>query len=125
MERLTMMDAVEARIELMDKILSGEYGLEETKKQINALEKKFGYDFLLDAECERKSQKFWNKKYLEKLENDCISGMVYSKPLMLHLAEVSEYIHDKEKNKKLFITIGSVGGIAIIGYFIVKIIKLL
>lgn len=51
--------------------------------------------------------------------------MVYSKPLMLHLAEVSEYIHDKEKNKKLFITIGSVGGIAIIGYFIVRIIKLL
>ena len=27
-----MMDAVEARIELMDKILSGEYGLEETNK---------------------------------------------------------------------------------------------
>lgn len=103
-----MNDSGKYLMPLIDDIFDGKCTLTETKKRIKQLEEKFGNNVLLSYdldEDEKKEKKYWNKEYLEELRFQCACGMTRSKPFILHLAEVSEYVHSTKKRKKLLIGI--------------------
>lgn len=98
--------------EFIMEIINGNYTLDEAKNEVKEYEKRYGSDFFADYEVERKP-KPWNREYLEELSLRSMSGMA-SKQLILHLAEVSEYIHKNEKQKKIkkiIIITGAICGI--------------
>ena len=108
---------------LINDIIDGKCTLAETQKRIKHLEEKYGDDFLLSYNCEYKEKKYWNQKYLKELEFQSIAGMSHSKPFILHLAEVSEYVHSTKKRKKLLIGILSAVGAAAIVSILFYILK--
>jgi len=78
-------------------IIKGKYSLVEVKQMINLFEKKHGSDFFEDYEVNKKG-KPWDMQYLKELETKSVTGMG-SKQFILHLAEVSEYVHKNQKKK--------------------------
>lgn len=78
-------------------IINGELSLMDTKKRIQEYESKYGTNFFADYDVEKK-EKPWNSDYLNELKFKSMTGMT-SKQFILHLAEVSEYVHAQEKSK--------------------------
>lgn len=104
----------EIKAEFIMDIINGKYNLNETKKMIKEYESKYGSDFFADYDIEKKAQP-WDSAYLNELKIKSMTGMI-SKQFILHLAEVSEYVHAHEMkksngNKKKYIIIGIVAGI--------------
>lgn len=79
---------------IMD-IINGKYTFGEVQQKIRSLENQYGTEFFPDYEISKKD-KPWDQNYLDELEQKSICGMT-SKQFILHLAEVSEYVHTTEK----------------------------
>lgn len=92
------MDKYQIKNELIKGIIDGKYSLEQVKKTIQELEAEFGEEFFDDDDFP-KEEKPWNRETLKKLETASLVGTC-SKPFILHLAEVSEYVHNKEQNEE-------------------------
>lgn len=89
---------------------------ERCKKKIQDYESQYGLDFFVDYYVEEKDTS-WGRAYLNELEIKSMTGMT-SKQFILHLAEVSEYVHTHEKsekknNKQKYIIVGIGAGIII------------
>lgn len=100
--------------EFITDITNGKYTLIEAKKKMQEYEEKYGSDFFVEYEVEKKG-KPWDRNYLEELRLKSMTGMS-SKQFILHLAEVSEYVHENErktKNKKKFLIAGAAAGIIV------------
>jgi len=100
---------------MMD-IINGKYTLNDVKKKIQDYESQYGLDFFADYYVEKKDTS-WDRAYLKELEIKCMTGMA-SKQFILHLAEVSEYVHtheqsEKKNNKQKYIIVGIGAGIII------------
>lgn len=78
-------------------IIKGKYTLNEVKQKIQTYENQYGADFFANYDVEKKDMP-WDSDYLHELEIKSITGMG-SKQFILHLAEVSEYVHAQEKSK--------------------------
>ena len=92
------MKSEEIKYQFIKKIIDGELTLSEVKSQISDYEQQYGADFFADYDVNKKEQP-WDEKYLKELELKSISGL-QSKQFILHLAEVSEYVHSKNKKTK-------------------------
>ena len=98
--------------EFITDITNGKYNLIEAKKKMQECEEKYGSDFFVEYEVEKKGIP-WVRNYLEELRLKSMTGMS-SKQFILHLAEVSEYVHKNEKQKKIkkiIIITGAICGI--------------
>lgn len=106
------MGNIEIKVQFIMDIIEGKYTLSETKKKMQEYEEKYGSDFFVEYEVEKKG-KPWDRNYLEELRLKSMTGMS-SKQFILHLAEVSEYVHKNEKQKKIrkkIIITGAICGI--------------
>lgn len=106
------MGNIEIKVQFIMDIIEGKYTLSETKKKMQEYEEKYGSDFFVEYEVEKKG-KPWDRNYLEELRLKSMTGMS-SKQFILHLAEVSEYVHKNEKQKKIrkkIIITGAIFGI--------------
>ena len=92
-----MMTNSEIIAQFIMEIINGELSLMDTKKRIQEYESKYGTNFFADYDVEKK-EKPWNSDYLNELKFKSMTGMT-SKQFILHLAEVSEYVHAQEKSK--------------------------
>lgn len=115
------MDFVNKVVALERKILDGEITYDEVKKSLDDLEQQYGKDvfpgFIL-----KKKPKPWSRKYLNELNEKRMAGAT-SKEFILHLAEVSDYVHKQEAAAKAVAgTAGVVGG-AVLTNKLVKHIK--
>lgn len=90
------MDKYQMKNELIRDIIDGKYTLDQVEKIIQELEAEYGEEFFEKYDVP-KEEKPWNRETLKKLETDSLVGTC-SKPFILHLAEVSEYVHNKERN---------------------------
>jgi hypothetical protein len=81
----------------IDDIVKGKYSLADVKQMINLFEKEHGSDFFVKYEVDKKD-KPWDMAYLKELELKSVGGLC-SKQFILHLAEVSEYVHKNQKKK--------------------------
>ena len=77
-------------------IIEGKYTLSEVQARIKTYEEQYGSDFFADYEVNQK-EKPWDASYLNELRLKSMTGMT-SKQFILHLAEVSEYVHSREKS---------------------------
>lgn len=92
------MDDIEITVKLIRDIINGKMNLTKTEKKIAELEAEYGKDFFEDYDIEKK-EKPWDEKYLRELEIKSMAGM-NSKQFILHLAEVSEYVHSNKSRKR-------------------------
>lgn len=90
------MDKYQIKNELIKDIIEGKYSLEQVRDIIQKIEAEFGEEFFDNYDVP-KEEKPWNRETLKKLETASLVGTC-SKQFILHLAEVSEYIHNKERN---------------------------
>lgn len=81
------MDAIQERLELINKIVRGRITQDEVKKEIVRLNKKYGENAFVNQEIEKK--KTWNRKYYEHLINLGTAGMG-SEEYIMHLVEVRD-----------------------------------
>lgn len=93
-----MLESTEIIVQLMREIINGKMNLQQTKDKMLQLETKYGQDFFLDYDYDEAKPKPWDEEYLQELEIKSTAGMS-SKQFILHLAEVSEYVHSKKSNK--------------------------
>lgn len=91
------MTQAEIKAHFMLEIINGKFSLNDVIKQIQQYEKEYGANFFADYDVEEK-EKPWDEAYLKELRIKCMAGMA-SKQFILHLAEVSEYVHNNQKNK--------------------------
>lgn len=84
-------------VQMIRDIINGKMNTEQTNRKIRELESQYGTDFFLDYEIDKKD-KPWDEAYLYELELKSMTGMS-SKPFILHLAEVSEYVHAQKSGK--------------------------
>lgn len=89
------MDKYQIKNELIRDIIDGKYTLDQVEIIIQELEAEYGEGFFDDYDVP-KEEKPWNRETLKKLETDSLVGTC-SKPFILHLAEVSEYVHNEER----------------------------
>lgn len=90
------MDKYQIKNDLIKGIIDGEYTLAQVRDRILKIEAEFGEEFFDDDDFP-KEEKPWNRETLKKLETASLVGTC-SKPFILYLAEVSEYVHNKERN---------------------------
>ncbi len=95
---------VEARAELIRKIKDGSITTKQVQKEIDALEKQYGEYVFFETEFESK-EKPWTSDYYDELKLLAMSGDG-SKKLILHMAEVGEYLRNK-KGKKILLLVGT------------------
>lgn len=112
------MTGSEIKADFLFDIIEGKYTLKEVQKKIKSFEAEYGNEFFSDYDIKIK-EKPWDKEYLDELKIKGMTGMA-SKQFYLHVAEVSEYVHDncskKEIHKKIYrnMKIGAVVGILIV-----------
>lgn len=111
------MTDIELKAKFMMDIIDGKYTLKEAKKKICEFEEKYGSDFFVSYDIEKKD-KPWDMEYLKELKLKGMTGMS-SKQFFLHLAEVSEYVHanadtsHSKGDKKKYIIAGIIAAIII------------
>lgn len=93
------MTAAEERIELINRMIDGTITKKQVQREVDVLEEKYGEEAFLPSDLEKK-EKPWTSDYYNKLENLCLSGDA-SKKLILHMAEVNDYLKGKKRNKKI------------------------
>ena len=91
------MDNSKQIVALIFDIIKGKYSLEDVNKIINDYEQ-LEPDFFVECEIKKK-EKPWDTEYLETLKEQAIAG-ISSKQFIIHLAEVSEYVHEQERIRK-------------------------
>ena len=107
-----MMEITKDQVALNREILDGILTVDEVKGKLHIMEEKWGCDeFYRGYFFERKARP-WDRAYLEELTGKSMTG-AFSKEFILHLAEVSEEVHRKERNKKLLKNVGVAFGAAI------------
>lgn len=114
------MDKYQIKNELIRDIIDGKYTLDQVEKIIQELEAEYGEGFFEKYDVP-KEEKPWNRETLKKLETDSLVGTC-SKPFILHLAEVSEYVHEKEQPVENSKKKGSLILIAVIATIIIIVI---
>lgn len=92
------MDNFKITSQLIRDIINGKLNLEEVQRKIAELEAEYGKDFFVDYDIEKK-EKPWDEKYLHDLEIKSMAGMS-SKQFILHLAEVSEFVHSSKYKRE-------------------------
>ena len=80
----------------VQEIIEGKISFNDVKKRIQEYEEKYGADFFADYEIEKKD-KPWNEEYFNELKKKSIA--MTSKQFILHLSEVSEYVHEHETHQ--------------------------
>lgn len=80
-------------------IIDGKLNLQQAKDKINELEAQYGQDFFFDSAQVEEKPMPWDAEYLSELEDKSMAGMS-SKQFILHLAEVSEYVHSQKSRRK-------------------------
>ncbi|MBR1987953.1 MAG: hypothetical protein IKA36_02820 [Clostridia bacterium] len=83
------------KVRFITDIVEGKYTLKQVELMVREFEKRYGSDVFANYDVERK-QKPWKMRYLGELTVKALSGMA-SKQLILHIAEVAEYIRSKHK----------------------------
>lgn len=114
------MDKYQIKNDLIKDIINGKYTLDQVKKKIQELEAKYGEEFFDNYDVP-KEEKPWNRETLKKLETASLVGTC-SKPFILHLAEVSEFVHKKEQSDENSKKKGSLIRIAVIAIIIITVI---
>lgn len=110
------MNAVDSRVEIIDKILANEMKKTEVESALVNLENEFGENAYVDDGFSPK-EKPWSKDYYLELKKISLTG-VSSKKYILHLVEVRDYLRFK-----LMATVGGiVACILIITGIIIKLI---
>lgn len=95
-----MADSASAISELMINAANGKLNLQQTKDKMRELEAQYGKDVFLDIDYDKaKPKSEWNEEYLQDLMFTAMAGF-YSRQFILHLAEVSEYVHSTGRGKK-------------------------
>ncbi|MBR4627860.1 MAG: hypothetical protein IKO47_09215 [Ruminococcus sp.] len=117
------MDQANIQSDFFFDIVKGKYTLKGTVKKIEEYEAQYGKDFFADYDVKKKD-KPWDIDYLNELESQGIAGMA-SKQFFIHVAEVSEYVHNnmKKKKHKKFLLMISAAVVAIIGVVVIIISK--
>lgn len=109
----------------IQEIIDGKLSLSDVQGRIQEYEREYGSDFFSDYEIEKRN-KPWDEAYFNELKRKSIT--MASKQFILHLAEVSEYVHshemksNQEKNGK---SKGLLLGISIVVAIIVFVIVLI
>lgn len=114
------MDKYQIKNDLIKGIIEGKYTIDQVKKAIQDLEAEYGEDFFDNYDVPRED-KPWNRETLKKLETASLVGTC-SKPFILHLAEVSDFVHEKERSVENSKKKGSILRIAVIVIIIIILI---
>ncbi len=106
-------------------IINGKMNQAQAQNKIQELETQYGTEFFPNYAVEIKD-KPWNQEYLNDLELKSMAGMS-SKMFILHLAEVSEYVHAQNKkrntSKKVFGIVAIAAAVLVIAGVIIGISK--
>lgn len=97
------MGLIEEHIQLAKKIVGGELSKTLVIEEINRIEKEYGEDAFNSFVVKKKSSP-WTQKDLDDLEMQSASG-AGSKEFYLYMAEVSEFVHKKDKRQGFFAVI--------------------
>lgn len=102
--------------QLVNDIVENKINQKETKIRIDDLKKKYGDDIFPDFLFEPE-KKPWNKSYLTKLKKMNITGAC-SEDFILHMAEVSDFVHKKERQRRFLFVLGGVVILIVILYLL-------
>ena len=90
----------EERWNLCDNVAHRKMSYKQTLNKINELERKYpNEDIFTRFSIDKKDKSEWDEEYFDKLNNLCMSG-AGSKEFILHMAEVSDYLKQKENIPK-------------------------
>lgn len=93
------MGLVEEHVRLTNSIVAGDLTIEQVKEELNRIETEYGPDSFDLYKVKKKSAP-WSKEDLEDLEIQSASGAC-SKDFYLYMAEVSEFVHRKNRKSGL------------------------
>lgn len=93
------MGLVEEHVRLTNSIVAGDLTVEQVKEELNRIETEYGPDSFDLYKVKKKSAP-WSKEDLEDLEIQSASGAC-SKDFYLYMAEVSEFVHRKNRKSGL------------------------
>lgn len=106
------MTGSEEQNNLVMKILKGEVHKTDVERELDRIEKQYGKE-CFNGYVVKKRPMPWGNDYLSELEILSASGAA-SKEFFIHMAEVSDYLHERGKNKKNNKVIIAVGVIALV-----------
>ena len=91
---ITIRESSQKVLKVVEDILYSNLNTKATKNRLMKIEEKYGKN-IFDSYSFEKKEKPWDKEYLEELKLKIMSGII-SKELIIHLAEVNDYLRKKK-----------------------------
>lgn len=101
---------------LVNSILEQHISVAEVRQRIDGLSQKYGNHIFPEISFQKK-EKPWDALYLSELKEMNVTGAC-SKEFLMHMAEVSVYVHNKKRNLML-LGVAAIVAVAVIVLFAV------